>query len=310
MADPWVAPDTPATSAPVPAAEQPRPAAPPVDAGSGDVRVPVPLRPLTVPDLLDGGLRAFKLAPATMAAVAAVFVVPTQALIGVLSRDAVDDVGIGQSITDAFEATGPSDVDTGFGGDLFLVALVIQGLSLAFVTAAVARLVTAWYAGRTVATGELVTGALRRSWPLAAAWVLVHLVEGLFAIALLVPLVVPMTWYAVVSPVIACEGVGPLRAMGRSYQLCRRRFGAVLATCLLTALVHELLTGALSALGAVAVELDLAAAWVINTAVAAAALLVTMPFVAGVATLLYLDLRVRTEGLDIELAATRRFAST
>jgi hypothetical protein len=55
-------------------------------------------------------------------------------------------------------------------------------------------------------------------------------------------------------------------------------------------------------------ELDLPAAWAVNTAVAAAALLVTVPFVAGVATLLYLDLRVRTEGLDIELAAARRFA--
>jgi hypothetical protein len=310
MADPWVAPDTPATSAP-PSVPTPTPApTAPADPATAAAAVPVPLRPLTVPDLLDGGLRAFKLAPATMAAVTAVFVVPTQALLGVLSRDAVDDVRIGQAFTDAFEASGPADVETGLGGDLFLVALVVEGITLAFVTAAVARLVTGWYTGRTAAAGELVTGALRRSWALAAAWVLVHLVEGAFALALVVPAIVPMAWYAVVSPVIACEDAGPLRAMGRSFQLCKRRFGAVLATCLLTALVHEVLTGALSALGAAAVELDVAAAWAVNTAVAAAALLVTMPFVAGVATLLYLDLRVRTEGLDIELAAARRFAAS
>ena len=32
---------------------------------------------------------------------------------------------------------------------------------------------------------------------------------------------------------------------------------------------------------------------------------VTTPFVAAATTLLYLDLRVRTEGIDIELAARR-----
>lgn len=314
MAEPWVAPDTPAApvrTEPAPAAPRPGPsptATATATSGGAGPAVPVPLRPMTIPDLLDGGLRAFKLAPATMAAVAAAFVVPTQALLGFASRGVAEEVSIGQTFDDALQATGPGDVDTGVGGDLFVLGLVAQGIALAFVTAAVARLVTGWYTGRVSAAGPLVVGALRRAWPLAAGWVLVHLVEALFAVALVVPAIVPMAWFAVVSPVVACEAVGPVRALRRSFQLSRRRFGAVLATCLLTALVHEILTGALSALGAVAVELDLPAAWAVNTAVAAGALLVTLPFVAGVATLLYLDLRVRGEGLDIELAAARRFA--
>jgi len=302
MADPWVAPDS-----------QPGHAAPPASVALGAsparataaavVAVPVPLRPLTIPDILDGGLRIWKLAPATVAGVAAVFVVPFQVLLGVLTRDEVDDVRIGRSVTDAFEG---SDVDTGFGSDAFVLGFVTQGVALAYVTAAVATLVTGWYVGQPGSIGTAVGVAVRRSWPLLAGWALVHLVEGLFAILLFVPALVPMTWFAVVSPVVACEPGGPIRALRRSARLGNRRFGAVLGTCLLVVLVDAVLTFALTALGTLYVELDLPAAWVLNTVVSAGALLVTAPFVAGVATLLYLDLRVRTEGLDIELAASRR----
>jgi hypothetical protein len=264
---------------------------------------------MTATDVLDGALRAWKAAPATMAGLAAVFVVPAQVLLGVLPRDSVEDVGIGQVWSDAFSATGPSDVETGFGGDLFFLALVVQGIALALVAAGVSRLVTGWYTGRHLGFGDLAGVAVRRSWALVAAWVLVHLVEAAFAVLLLVPALVPMTWYAVVSVVVACEGVGPLRAMRRSYALCSRRFGSVLLVCLLVALVDAMLASALTALGAIYLELDLPAGWVANTVVSSAALLVTTPFVAGAATLLYLDLRVRAEGLDIELAAGRQFAS-
>jgi hypothetical protein len=244
-----------------------------------------------------------------MALVAAVVIVPTQILVGYLTRDAVEDLDIGGTFTGILNSAGSDDVQTGFGSDLFFLGLLVDGLTLAFVTAAVARLVAGWYTGRPIGFGPLVTGVLRRSWALAIAWVLVHLVEGVFAFALFVPALVPMTWYAVVTPVIACEGVGPLRAMRRSFRLCKRRFGAVLGICLLAALIDAALSSALTTVGAIYVSLDLPAGWVVNTVVAAAALLVTTPFLGGVATLLYLDLRVRTEGLDIELAAARQFSA-
>lgn len=305
MADPWVAPDTP--SAPAATTAISATTAGDADAIAGAIRVPVPLRPLTVPDLLDGGLRVWKLAPGTVAGLAALFVVPIQVGLGVLTRDQVEDVQVGQTFTDAMSATGPGDVDAGFGGDVFVLSLVAHGIALAFVTAGVAALVTGWYVGINRGTGALARIALRRTWPLVAAWVLVHLLEGVFAVLLLVPVIVPMAWFAVVTPVVACEGAGPVRAMRRAARLANRRFGAVLGTCLLVALIDVVLSGALTAVGALVLGLDLPAGWAVNTAVAAGALLVTVPFVAGVATLLYLDLRVRTEGLDIELAAARRF---
>jgi hypothetical protein len=38
--------------------------------------------------------------------------------------------------------------------------------------------------------------------------------------------------------------------------------------------------------------------------------LLTLPFVAAVTVLIYIDLRVRTEGLDLELRAGEAFAAT
>jgi hypothetical protein len=268
--------------------------------------VPVPLRPLTVPDTLDGALRAWKLAPSTVVGLAAAFVIPAQALLGILTRNDIGDVELGQTFGDVLAATGPDDVDTGVGGAAFVATVIAQGLALAFVTAGVAALVSGWYVGRRAAAGELVRGALRRWWPLLVAWVAVHAVEGVFGLFLFVPAIVPMAWFAVVSAVVACEAVGPFRAMRRSARLVNRRFGAVLGTCLLVALVDAVLSSALTAIAAIYVELDLPVAWVVNTVVAAGALLITTPFVAGVVTLQYLDLRVRSEGLDIELAASRR----
>ena len=95
--------------------------------------------------------------------------------------------------------------------------------------------------------------------------------------------------------------------MRRSARLVNRRFGAVLGTCLLVVSRRRWCSRARSRRWRRSTSSSTGPlAWVVNTAVAAGALLITMPFVAGVVTLLYLDLRVRNEGLDIELAAARR----
>jgi hypothetical protein len=47
--------------------------------------------------------------------------------------------------------------------------------------------------------------------------------------------------------------------------------------------------------------------WILPAAVGVVSSLVTMPLVAGITVLIYLDLRVRTEGLDLELRAADAF---
>jgi hypothetical protein len=114
-----------------------------------------------------------------------------------------------------------------------------------------------------------------------------------------------MTWFAVVVPVIGVEGVGPWRAMGRSFSLTKRAFASTALTCVLVAVIDLFLRFALTTISLGFGELP--AGWAVAAVFNTASRLVTIPFVAGCATLLYLDLRVRLEGLDIELAAADRF---
>jgi len=47
--------------------------------------------------------------------------------------------------------------------------------------------------------------------------------------------------------------------------------------------------------------------WLLTAAAGVLTSLITMPVVAGTTVLIYLDLRVRTEGLDLELEAAKAF---
>jgi hypothetical protein len=47
--------------------------------------------------------------------------------------------------------------------------------------------------------------------------------------------------------------------------------------------------------------------WLLTAAAGVLTSLITMPVVAGTTVLIYLDLRVRTEGLDLELEAAEAF---
>jgi hypothetical protein len=262
---------------------------------------------MTLPDLLDGSLRILKQAPGTVIGLAAVATLPVQLLLGILSRNSLEDTDFEQLFSDAFSGSGSTDLTGSLDGGTFAIGIVLQGLVLAWVAAGLAVLVTGWYTGRDRTLGEVAGLTARRIGPLVVAWVLVHLAEGVSLVGLLVGALVPMTFFAVVTPVLACEAVGPWRALRRSATLTRHRFGAVLGTCLAVVVVDMLLTTSLTGVASIYLATDLPAPWVVGTAVAAAAGLVITPFAAGVAVLLYLDLRVRVEGLDIQLAAAEQF---
>lgn len=112
-------------------------------------------------------------------------------------------------------------------------------------------------------------------------------------------------------PMVVLERVGPFQAMARSWQLSRgswwRTLGYWLLTLLIVMVVQMVLSTPVSLItgfiGATAPD----AAWPMILAGAVTYLLtvliyaVTQPFVAGVNTLLYVDLRMRREGLDLKL---------
>jgi membrane-anchored glycerophosphoryl diester phosphodiesterase (GDPDase) len=107
------------------------------------------------------------------------------------------------------------------------------------------------------------------------------------------------------TPVLVLERSGVLASVRRSWQLTRTSFwriaGIYLLTSILVAIVAGIVSAPIGMLGQVIGGVTgMTIAQLVGTVVAAA---ITTPFVAGVIALLYIDIRIRREGLDVELAA-------
>jgi hypothetical protein len=263
--------------------------------------VPVALAPMTTADLLDGAFAILKRRPRDVLAIAAALVIPIEVLSAVLLRDVLDAgalTGVGD----------PTSVLTAEGGDAVggaaLVTVAISTVSLALLAGALGVLVDGWYRGRHVGPRDAVLAALRRSPALLVGVVVVKLLEGVGLLALGVGAYLAMALCHLVSPAVAVEGLGPFAAVRRSVQLTRRRILPALAVPGLVGLV-----GLVVAFGFQAVPEVLTAVvpddwdWLVRSAGQLASQLVVVPFTAGVAVLFHLDLRIRTEALDIDLRA-------
>lgn len=297
----WAAPETSPSPAPS------RPVGPSPAGADRRARPGMPrLGPMTVSDVLDGAFDILKRAPGTIIAFTAVFAVPVQILGAYLQRDLLG----GQSFLDVVDQADSSlqaVEDTSPASDFWAQMVLLFGPSLAlvFVAAGIVRLVGAWQAGGDLSLGQLLRGSLPRAWPLLASWLLVHVAEGIGSLLFGFPGLVAMTWFLVTAPVVGAEGLGPVAAMRRSARLTTRRFWPVLGLALLSGIVSSLFG---YALGLVPTTLSLfvgtdGLGWLVTAVAGVVTSMITLPIVAGATVLIYLDLRVRTEGLDLELDA-------
>ena len=302
----WVAPETPGDAEPRrPAAPVSAPArvAPARRSGPAD---PPPLRPLTIPDVLDGAFAVLKAAPATLVVMAAVFVVPLHALATWLSADA-----LGEGFSLGLYSEEEPVTDEASSGATAASWILLFGTSLAatFLVVGAARVIAARRTGEDVRPGPLLGEALRRSPALLLAWTIGHVLEVVAVVGFFVGTLVPMTFFFATAPVIVLEGVGPFAALRRSAQLTRRRFWPTLALVLLLWVVLVLFDEAIGAVPSLIALLPGADRFlwvaVVLTGIISGVLLV--PVAAAAATLWYLDLRVRTEGLDLDIEAARVF---
>jgi hypothetical protein len=272
----------------------PEPVAPP--------RLPVTLKAMTATDIIDGAWGILKARPRTVFTVTAIIMLPAEIISAFL--------GGGSFWTLFRELIDPGSVSTtavlGMSG-IYLGAL-LQSMSLILLGGAIARLVSSWYAGGDMTAREAVMSSLRKAPALLGAWGIVLPVKALAAAPCLVglPFVIPL--FMVIAPVIVIEDLGPIAGVKRAFHLARRRYWPCIGVWSLALVVEltvnfslRILPELLADMAPDAVESVIAGA---STVFAA---FVSAPFVVGVAMLLYLDLRVRTEGLDLELEATTAF---
>jgi hypothetical protein len=268
--------------------------------------VPVPLRPLTTADVLDGSFAVITRRPRTVLAIAAVVVVPVQLLGAWATRSALPSAelftGVLGSSVDDTSTVGSGDVLAAFA------VLVVENLSLFFLGGALAALMAAWYAGADLGAGAALRASLARGGALVGAWAMLLPVKVVAAVPDYLGLLFVTPVFALTAPAIVLERLGPFAGARRSWTLVLRRFFPVAGVVLLVTLVDYVLGQVLAVPGTiVAAFLPESVAWIPIGVAAAAASLVTTTALVAAAVLLYLDLRVRTEGLDLELAAGDAF---
>jgi hypothetical protein len=298
----WVAPDAPSEPAAPPSpTTATRPAAVAVDdRHAGRRALPAPLRPMTVGDIIDGAFQVLKRAPGTVLAISAVFVIPVQVLAAWLQRDTASDLGA--MFDDATQFGSTSSVEgTDFGLSIFLILL--GSVAPALVGACLSVLVAAWYRGHDLTTAEVFRrlGAVLPA--VLGVFVVTHLVTGVGMVACGAGLI-GVVFFMLSMPVVMIEGVGPLDAITRSVRLVSKRFWTSLGIVALSVLLSQLLEISLSIIPTIAAFFVPSSwAWVLLALGASLSSVIVTPIVAAATVLLYLDIRFRVEGLDLELRA-------
>ncbi len=271
---------------------------------SGPPRLPVPLRPLTVSDILDGAFAIIKARPRTVVLIAACIVVPAHMLSAFLARGST-------SVSDILSAVvEPGAVSARSQAGLLGVYLgaAVQALSYFFLGGALGRLVSAWYAGGDLTAGAALKASLRRTPAFLAAFAMLLPLKVAAYAACFLPVLAVIALFSLTAPVIVIEGLGPFAAAKRSATLVGRRFFPSVWVITLATVVAQIITPMLAVIAEIAAALaPEGIRWVLLGAGQAAVSLLMAPFAVGVCILLYLDLRVRTEGLDIELDAATAF---
>ena len=275
---------------------------------------PVPIRPLSLSELLDGAFRIYKANAALMVGMTLVLVAPLQLLATYLERDLFQG---------SFDALRGIVAPVGGGGPAtgaLLLAVLQPLLVTPLVMAVVAVVAVASYRGATPTIGEVLREAARRAPSVLVAAFVVHAAElGLLLVAIgigvsgapavgvllgvigafLGLLLVPL--FLATTPAIVAEGLGPLGGIGRSLRMARRRYltyvGAALGTGFLASLINLILAGT----PLVASFTVGGSSWLLAAAGSLLGSLVSLPFVACASVLVYFDTRVRDEGYDLEL---------
>ncbi|MGI8446314.1 MAG: hypothetical protein ACR2MP_03815 [Streptosporangiaceae bacterium] len=294
----------------------------------------IPLRPLGVGEILDGAFASIRRNPKAVLGLAAVVMTVSAVISATITRTLLDVSGlnlptVGQHLTTA-QATHlvgriVAVVLPAFGLTL-LLTFIVQAILAGLLAPIIARGVggqeisaaDAWRATRPRLPSLLLATLLvllAGLGPLLILGVIVAIafvagappaVYAILALLGLVALVLTIwfsTMLSLVTPVVVLENESPGRALARSWRLVARSFWRVFGITLLAGIIVAIAGGILQLpftfLGALSGSGIVATVILVIGAIAAGT--VTRPITAGVTVLLYVDMRMRKEGLDLAL---------
>ncbi len=333
----WVAPEQ--TPAPYPQ-QQPQWRPPPGMLGAAHKPGAMPLRPLSLGDIYDAAFRIIRFNPKATVGSAVLVAVVVMAIPVLLTAVLTWTVGTALDETGNLDSSGSTAEQFGAVGSLLslgLGALLLQ-VGLIFVTGMIAHVSNAAAIGRRLSLGEAWAATRGKRWRLlgltliinlmalamlavyVVVWVLLVVsVDDVLPVVLFGLISVPLFvigmayfWirvYYLPAPVLMLENVGIFGAIGRGYRLTRkqfwRTFGIALLTILIASIAGYMLAFPVTLAGQIFTiatpeyaTLGLVVTQAVSTVISSA---FVAPFSAAVASLQYLDQRMRKEAFDVEL---------
>ncbi|MFD4672836.1 hypothetical protein ACFWNN_24130 [Lentzea sp. NPDC058450] len=277
----------------------------------------IPLRPLAVGEIIDGAITTMRRYPKLIIGAAAVVAAVTQILGLLVQLPFLDDltavVTLDPNTTTQQEAMNQAtDALVGFlSGSLISVVLLLLGTVFlsGFITVIVGHAVL----GKPVTFAQAWEEFKPRLLPLLGATLLFGLITTVGLILCIVPGVWLWVMFGLVTPALVLERCGVSAAFGRSRKLVDgawwRTFGILLLTVVIGAVIGWIVSLPFEAIGlAISGGFSNDPASVLNPAylifVTIGAIIsstITLPFSSAVTVLLYVDRRMRSEGMDIEL---------
>jgi hypothetical protein len=260
------------------------------------------LRPLGVGEILDAGIKLFTRhwRPLVLSVVG--LILPVQILSALVTASVAPE---------QFDlTTSETGVDEGEEAEFLIgqgVIALLSVVSVLLATAVCFKAVADAYLGVEPDWRRSLRFAVRRLGGLVGVTVIGGLLVALGTVALIVPGIWLFVSYSVAVPALLLERIGPWKALRRSFRLVRGRWWPTAGVLV----VGYLLIGIIGALATAVIMLVPALVAEDNTLVGAFGAVVggtvgsvlTTPYSAAVVALLYFDLRVRKEGLDLQLIA-------
>jgi hypothetical protein len=260
---------------------------------------PVPLRPMTLSDILDTAFEVIRRRPRTVLLTSLALTFPLYLFLLVFSPDTLDQGGwaVG-GFAGLWNTSSIADGLVGYLGPLFVVSAM---------GVAMGHLVQQWYLGIDLNAMDLLRFLARRSLALIPAFILIHVLEALGLLVFIVGAVVVMAMFCLTSPVIGMEDANAFAAMRRSFTLVRSNFMRVVGVIALSWIVSFLVAISLVIGVFMARENFDVGGQYLGAVGSIVQLTFTAPIHALVMVFLYLDCRMRREALDLEVRTAAAF---
>ncbi|WP_426592722.1 glycerophosphoryl diester phosphodiesterase membrane domain-containing protein [Cellulomonas sp. McL0617] len=296
----------------------------------------IPLRPIGLGEIYDGAFRAIRANPKVMFGMSALVVtiaVAVQSLVawyvaGVLATQFTD-------VADELDPHGTADLSASLGSSVAqLTSLPITALATTILTGLLIVSVSRSVLGQVVTVRDVLRSG--RVWLVVAFSLLLAVavsvavgvgvgavallaVGGYVGLAILIGVLALFAYFVgafwvnvrtlLTTPALMLEGKGFWPTIARSWRLTRGSFWRLLGIWLLTAILANIISAIFTVPASLVSQLLLDdtsgrsfGSIVINGIASIIALTLSTTFVAAVTALLYIDVRMRREGLDVELA--------